>query len=341
MKIKIIENEKMKALRSDSYNFNFNKKTGEFIRWGETMEDDPVMGLPEIADIEISTACDGVGGKRCEFCYKSSTGKGKYMTFETFKQLFSKLPKSITQIAFGSSADGLTNPDVWKIMDHCRENGVIPNITIADISDDTADKLAERCGAVAVSVYEPRDFCYDSVKKLTDRGMDQVNIHCMISEETFDKTKEVIDDIKSDSRLEKLNAIVFLSLKKKGRGICMNSLTQEKFNEIVEYANVKGVRYGFDSCSAPKYLKAIENDENFDKLSIHVEPCESSLFSSYFSTDAKFYACSFCEGEGEWKDGIDVIGCDDFIKDVWFSDKVNKFRKKLLSGCRNCPMFDV
>ena len=71
-------------------------------------------------------------------------------------------------------------------MEYCRENGVIPNITVAQIDDTVAKKLSELCGAVAVSRYAYKDACYDSVNKLTYLGMKQVNIHQMISQETYE-----------------------------------------------------------------------------------------------------------------------------------------------------------
>jgi len=54
----IIENEKAKFLRSKDYNFNFDKVSGYFERWGKKVEDDPDYSLfgPEILDLEISTS---------------------------------------------------------------------------------------------------------------------------------------------------------------------------------------------------------------------------------------------------------------------------------------------
>ena len=67
-------------------------------------------------------------------CYKSNTGVGDYMNFETFKKLFDVLnkAKTMTQIAFGTGAS-LTedeNPDYWKIFQYAKDNGVTPNVTI-------------------------------------------------------------------------------------------------------------------------------------------------------------------------------------------------------------------
>ena len=171
---KLIESENGKKFLSPEYNFVFDKKTGFFARWGKTEKDDPDSGLPEILDIEVTTICNGIPdakGKKapCKFCYKSNTSKGENMTFETFKKIFDKLPKTVTQIAFGADAQSTSNPDLFEMMKYARTNGIIPNITVADVSDEVADKLVEVCGAVAVSAYFTNtDICYNSVEKLSN-----------------------------------------------------------------------------------------------------------------------------------------------------------------------------
>ncbi len=192
-----------------------------------------------------------------------------------------------------------------------------------------------------------KEICYDSVKKLTDRGLAQCNIHCMISEETFDVAWETLQDSLTDPRLENLKAIVFLSLKKKGRGESFTPLAQNKFKKIVDFAMEHGVGIGFDSCSAYKYLKSVENHPNFKTFEMHSEPCESTAFSSYINCDGKFFPCSFAE-DGEFEDGLDAVNCNDFMKDVWNHPKTETFRKGLLATadgnklkCRECPLFEV
>jgi len=99
---KILDSPTKKILISKDYNFYFDKKTGFFARWGETKEDDGDLekGLPEIADIEISTVCHGVGN-HCKICYKANTGTGDNMSLETFEKVLDSLPLSVTQIAIG------------------------------------------------------------------------------------------------------------------------------------------------------------------------------------------------------------------------------------------------
>ena len=262
-----------------------------------------------------------------------SKTNGEYMTLETFKVLFAKFPPILTQIAFGIG-DIDSNPDMWKIFKFCRENKVIPNVTVngAGITDEIADKLVELCGAVAVSYYD-KDMTFNTIKKLTDRGMDQVNIHFMIANETFDKARSLISDRQSDERLSKMNAIVFLSLKKKGRAKNRyNRLPQEKFSELVNEALSNNVAIGFDSCGAFKFLRSVGNDSKYEK---YIEPCESSLFSSYFNVKGDFYPCSFMEGEADWKDGIKLNEVDNFLNDLWNNERVVEFRNKVI-GCRNC-----
>jgi hypothetical protein len=181
--MKIIENNEVKILTSPTYNYIFRKTDGYFARWGSTTKDDQTWSPfgPEIADIEITTSCSGPkisSGKNriCSFCYKSNTPNGKYMSYEVFCKILDKFPHEkskngknifiVCQIAFGVDAECKTNPDVWKIFAHCRDNGIIPNLTVASIDDQTAQNIAKYCGACAVSRYSDKNICYDTVDML-------------------------------------------------------------------------------------------------------------------------------------------------------------------------------
>lgn len=327
-----------------NYKFYFDKKTGFFARWGETQDEDgdPNLGLPEIADIEISTICHGINNVPCAFCYKGNTGNGIYMNLDTFKKVFHNLPPTITQIAFGIG-DITANPDMWEIFNHCIDNGVVPNVTVngEGIVDYIADKLVEKCGAVAVSLYD-KDKTYNTVQKLTERGLKQTNIHFMLSNETIDRAYELMMDYKTDPRLSKLNAIVFLSLKKKGRAKSnFNQCSNEDFKKLIDFAFENNVPIGFDSCSYHKFAKSVEGSNNEKQLIQVAEPCESTLYSSYINTEGKFFPCSFCEETEGWENGIDAVNTDNFLKDVWYNEKTSKFRKNLISCNRKCPLYDI
>lgn len=336
-----------KTYKSDDFNMVFNMETGFTAMWGKTTEDDPqVAPFPIILDMEVNEKCDGPNGSPCSFCYKKNTSVGRTMSVDTFKQLLDKFGNYLpTQIAFGSSATLEENPEIFEMMGYARALGVVPNITIANISDEIADKLAIYCGAVAVSRYDNKNWCYDSVKKLTDRGMTQINIHQIVMKESLKNIKETLHDRLNDERLSKLHAIVLLSLKQKGRGINHSKVTQDEFKEIVDISMNTGVSIGFDSCSAHKFLNSL-SEENKKKYLPLVEPCESTCMSSYINVAGEFYPCSFTEGCedfgcGSWKTGINVLEVKDFINDVWNNERVVAFRNHLLSKNRHCPIYDI
>jgi hypothetical protein len=176
-----------------------------------------------------------------------------------------------------------------------------------------------------------------------------INIHYMISTETYDGAFEVLNDKMNDSRLSEMNAIVFLSLKPKGRAKDKyTSLSQEKFDALLNYALDNHIACGMDSCSAQKFLTTIRGTENYDKYSNFVEPCESTRMSSYFNTHGKFFPCSFIEGQitdtGDWTEGLDGVNTKDFMKDIWNNSKTNAFRNKCIE-CNNtgvsCPHYTI
>lgn len=244
----------------------------------------------------------------------------------------------LTQIAFGI-ADIDSNPDLWDIMRYSRECGVIPNITINGfrMTDEYYDNLVNLCGAVAVSLYS-YDVCYNAIKNLGERGLKQINIHAMLSEETYDRCMQVLKDAQTDDRLKKyLNAIVFLWLKPKGRGEKLHSVSREKYEALVKYALDNNIRIGFDSCSASNFAKCA-GTEQFTEC---IESCESTLFSIYINVDGIAYPCSFSEGVC---DGVSVI--ENKFEDVWMSKPFRKFRHDVLAnkdcnGHRMCPLYDL
>jgi hypothetical protein len=376
---KIVNNEKYEVFekngnrflhgKSTPFNMYFRKSDGFTAKWGESFDDDPAFNPygNEIADIEITKACRGIrtldkngvtSSTRtvCGFCYKKNVPNGTYMNFDTFKKVFDKLNegKTMTQIAFGVDAEASEelNPDIWKIFEYTKENGVTPNVTVADITPYTAEKIVSFCGACAVSAYQHnKNCCYDSIKLLLDEAKKQnkkfaVNIHIMISKETLSFVHEVVEDYLTDERLKGMNAIVFLSLKQKGRGEHFNKISETEFKELVDKCFEKNVRFGMDSCSANKFLLSIKDKENYEELSSYVENCEKMLYSLYINDEAKLFPCSFMEKEGDWKDGIDMTNINNFTEDVWYSDKVKKDRGISLkciecNGCNSCAYYDV
>jgi MoaA/NifB/PqqE/SkfB family radical SAM enzyme len=325
----------MKRVITPTYNYCFNEETGYFKRWGKTEEDDPQyspIGL-EILDLEVSSVCS----QKCAHCYKSNTAHGKNMRFKTFKTIVDKIP-TLTQIAFGIG-DIDANPDLFKMFAYCREKGIAPNVTINGfrLTNDHVENLARYCGAVAVSNYQ-KDVCYNAVQQLTNAGLKQVNIHQLMAQETRDQVGWLLYDHKTDERLKNLNAIVFLSLKKKGRGYSYKRLPDDDFKKIVDKCLGEGIPFGLDSCAACKFLRAIDGHPKYEQIKSYVEPCESGLFSGYINVDGCFFPCSFTEGMGS---SIDVIECEDFLQEVWYHPSTIEWRWRLLEKGRECPWYEI
>lgn len=339
--------EIIKYLKSEKYNYVFNTKTGFFSRWGATQNDDPAWSPygPEIMDIEIS---EGAGCPlSCPFCYKGNK-KGTNatnMSLQTFKEIFGTLPPSITQIAFGITSVG-SHPELFDIFEHCRKNGVVPNVTINGsdpVFDENIKKLVTLCGAMAISVVWPnQENGYNLIQRLLAAGAKQLNIHFMISKQTIAYAYKVCQAMREDPRLKGMNAVVFLGLKPKARGQSFDVLPTEKFIELVKHCLDNNIPFGFDSCSAPRFDRAVElselNPELKKQLMSCSERCESGLFSAYIDASGKYWHCSFGENRDDAY-GIDVTQVKNFYTEVWLSEPMVQWRKKLLGLNRECPLY--
>ena len=346
----------IREYKSPNYNWRFDTVTGEFARWGKDLADDPPMSPygPEILDLEISAGGDCLGN--CAFCYKSNGGDKPTdnLGLSEFEVILNKMPDTLTQIAFGIMNLG-TNPDFFNMMAVSRARGIIPNYTThgLDLTEEYAKITADLCGAVAVSLVDAEK-TFRAIELFTGAGMKQVNIHFMLSEQTWSRAAWLLEELRKRELNKKVNAVVFLHCKEKGRAKSTFSPLKDvaKYRTLINMAQSYEIGVGFDSCSAPMYLKTIEHSPQFKLLSMFAEPCESALFSSYINHRGEFYPCSFMEGEGDWKEGINVLTAPDFLKDVWFNPRINDWRKILLGSsvncncevkafCRSCPQYNV
>lgn len=321
----------MKYIKSPEYNYLF-KDNGEFYRWGSSFDDDPLFSPfgPEILDVEISKGkCSG----NCSWCYKSNNNNNQVtnMSFDLFKDILNKFKRNLTQVAFGIT-DVDANPYMWKMFEYCRENNIFPNYTCngKKVTKEIADKTKELCGAVAVSILDKND-SYNAIELFDNI---QTNIHCMVAEERMNFVLSVINDIKEDKRLEKVNAIVFLQYK----GDKLSPISLESHKKLIDICYDKNINYGFDSCSAPSQLKLYPEKREY------IEPCESGLFSGYINCEGYFYPCSFSESKMQ---GLNVEELD--LEEIWYSKEIENWRQKLSNNnchcsmkkyCRICPIYD-
>ena len=204
--------------------------------------------------------------------------------------------------------------------------------------------VSEECEEITLRELLERELSAEDQKEFA-LSHNAINIHFMISNETYGKAVDLLKDKQTDPRLAGLNAIVFLSLKQKGRAETgYNPLTQGQFNLLVNRALKEEIPFGFDSCGAQKFIKAIEGHEKEEMLLQMAEPCESTLFSSYWNADAEFFPCSFMEGTEGWEKGIPLDEIENFGKDLWNHERVTNFREKVMQ-CRECaqgcPVYEI
>ncbi|MFA5688554.1 MAG: hypothetical protein WC959_05360 [Kiritimatiellales bacterium] len=339
-----------RRVMSEDYNTIYDFKSGYFARWGKTLSDNNTPPYPEVLDMEVTTICRGVNGRLCPYCYKANTPNGRNMSFATFKKVFDKLPMTITQIAFSADADLTANPEVFDMMRYCRTNGhhyVVPSISVGQVTENTAwNLLNARAGCVGVSRYDDKEPAYDAVETLSDLDGKlghrwQINLHIVISEDTFEQAMETIEDTLTDPRLKGLNSIVFLSLKQKGRGCSSKIISPEHFRTLIETSQRILPQFGLDVCATPKLLR-VKDTPMWRMCS---QPCDSGIYGSYINVDGCAFPCSFMEGTSGWETGVDVISAEDYMRDVWRTPAFINHRKKIADmhaeGCRLCPVWDV
>jgi hypothetical protein len=343
------ETPRKKILRSPSVNYVFDKSDGTMCSWGRTPETDFAFSPfgPFLADIEVTTICDGLPGRGpCDFCYKSNRSEGRNMPPALFRKILDALPPVLTQVALGADAACAANPEIWSMMDYCREKGVVPNITVAALDEETAARLAQRTGACAVSHYGDFPLLLNAVRLLarhkagSEATLKQINVHQLLAEETLDSTYHLLEGFDAELR-GMVHAVVFLSLKQRGRGRRLTPLDQAGFTRIVRTALERNIPLGFDSCAAPKVVRAY-CDLGITPPLDQISSCESACESLYCNVDGRFFPCSFTEDGA----GIPVPEPGDFLRDVWFHPTQAAFRAKILAG-RNargighCPTYAV
>jgi MoaA/NifB/PqqE/SkfB family radical SAM enzyme len=352
---KIHDSDIRKIVKSDKYNYIFNKKSGLFIRWGEEADDDPEYSPlgPEILDVEISSGgCES--GKRagCKFCYKTNISREvHHMTLPEFIHVLDIMKPNLTQVAFGITSVE-ANPDFYAMCEYCREKGVVPNFTLSGMDPiwETPEKLQpfiDITGSMAVSAYasdtnpEQLKQCLEQAFSLSSNKRNTY-IHFMLSEETVTYIPEIVDFYATKPK-ENSPILVLLGIKPRGMGKNFHPVTQETFDNITNLIMDKNILLGMDSCTHPKFEAWVlkYKPEIADHILIHSEPCESGIFSFYVDSSSKAWPCSFCEGLSAQWDLTKVSDYNEFLSKVWHGKDLVVFRDTLKITNRSCPMFNL
>lgn len=363
MKCSIFEDSEKQIITSETWNQVYYFVDGRTFSCGRTVHDDPEGPCPAgpcLADIEISSAAEqdvnsalplniitegGCSGKSCkQFCYKQATyNKTVHMSLDMLKKILDKFTKSLTQVAYGvCSID--SHPQLFEILEETHKRRITPNLTLNShgVTDEIAEKLSKLCGAIAVSVNPGnKEEAYDCIKKLSqDYGMRQINIHTVVSEESASFAKLICDDMLYDTRLSKCNCVVLLGFKNKTGTNMFSPVAQTTYTDLINYYLDKRVPVGADSCSGAAFKQAIKNRKNAKILEQCITSCESLHESFYVNVFGYAYACSFCEGVDDWKEGVDLLKCNS-VMDIWGSAKVSEWRNRMKCRQFECPYYKI
>ncbi len=332
------EKYKTRSISYEGYNSLYDKSSGEIYRWNE--DGSPTIGVcpigPEVVDIEVSRECR----YNCKYCYKQNSSSGKNMTFERFKKVCDKLPDSVYIVNFGIGDIG-SNKKLWKMMEYVKNKGIDITISINGNNMKESDyvNLVKYCSCVSVSLHKFSD-CYETIGKLTEYGVNRVEINCLLSKETHYKCLCVLNDIPKDKRLSKVSKVMYQWLIQEGYGSYYEQIDDPKsIKMIVEKALENKIEFGFNGCSAGNYVAGIKDMRNRDDLLNEVSPCGASLYEYHIDIDGIGYPCPFIADDFAYV-GIDLVKVNNF-REVWYDKETMGFRNKLLKNCRLCPLFNI
>lgn len=285
----------MKVRRhSKEYNFYGDTETGLTIRFGKTVNDNPITApWPELADISISNHCT----KGCEFCYRDSTDNNSFMSTAEYEYVLDSLTSSkwgsVFQVALGGG-EPLEHPDFIEILDISKRKGIVANFTTngIHINEIVAKNLVGRVGAVAISTRNIDEVEINKLRLLIDNGI-KTNLHFVLDKKSIHNAIELLEG-KYNDVLNGLNGVIFLTYKPKGRANTEDCLTIdktfEKFTNMIDN-NSCGIRIGFDACFVPVLMKY--TDTNVD----YIDSCECGFFSIYIDENSNVKPCSFANND--------------------------------------------
>jgi hypothetical protein len=140
----------------------FDKESGNKLRFrltpnsGDFTPPDKASA-PELVDIKITNYCPF----GCEFCYQSSTARGKHVEYADMYRIARSLGAlKVFEVALGGGEPTM-HPKFESFLDLFRDNGIVPNFTTKNIHwlRDPRKWVpwVEKCGAFAFSVTDANE----------------------------------------------------------------------------------------------------------------------------------------------------------------------------------------
>jgi len=313
-------------------------ETGQEILSGINKNSDPfVLDMASLLDVGVMGFCNN----SCSTCYQGTNHYDSHMSLENFKLIVDQTKDYINQIAIGGFGSPDQHPQFKEILEYCRQNNIVPNYTTSGngLTDEQIKISKKYCGAVAVSDYD-QPFTYSAINRFLNAGI-KTNIHFIFSSERFERAIDILDgkDVWNNQfDVSKLNAVIFLLFKPKGKGKGRYDLvpTDNQIKSFIQKIRNPKVKFklGMDSCLVNQ-LARIDKLTKTEKL--FLDTCEASRASMYITPDMLAVPCSFADYE---KNGVKITP-ENTIKNIWDnSDSFNNCRYSLLECPIECPYAD-
>lgn len=314
---------------SSDYNFIGDTETGVTMRWGSTLEQDPVRApWPELADISVSNHCS----QGCDFCYRDSRPDNSFLSLADYERVLDSLTSprwgSVFQVALGGG-EPLEHPDFLEMIRRTADRGIVVNFTTNGraVTKALADELAGKVGAVALSISRIEQVRPERIKLLADAGI-KTNIHFVLDNNSIGQAAELLEG-RFNHLLADVNATIFLTFKPKGRGTqsrCIQpGVALDRFVSRID-SSICSAHIGFDACFVPILMRRTEVDVDY------VDSCECAFFSVYIDERMNVKPCSFAVGD------TDSFNLGKYSMEEIWTNHFSAYREKLLGDpCQeNC-----
>lgn len=308
---------------SSDYNFVGDTETGVTMRWGATVDQNPVLApWPELADISISNHCS----KNCDFCYRDSKPNNSFLSVVDYENILESLTSprwgSVFQVALGGG-EPLEHPQFLEIIQRTWEREIVANFTTngAAVTPSLAAKLAGKVGAVALSISKIEELQTERIKMLTDAGI-KTNLHFILDSNSIVQAAEILEGRYNDL-FDDVNAVIFLTFKPKGRGTesrCLRSgVSFDRFVSKID-SSACSTHIGFDACFVPVLMHGTKVNADY------IDSCECAFFSVYIDEKKNVKPCSFAVG---YADSFNLNRYS--MEEIW-TRQFRKYRQNLLDS---------
>eukprot|EP01105_Mastigella_eilhardi_P002746 TRINITY_DN1352_c0_g1_i3.p1 TRINITY_DN1352_c0_g1~~TRINITY_DN1352_c0_g1_i3.p1 ORF type:complete len:293 (+),score=52.00 TRINITY_DN1352_c0_g1_i3:564-1442(+) len=210
------------------------------------------------------------------------------MPLEEFRQLFVKLPNSLSHVSF-TVGDIAHNPSVLQILSYCVSNDYNPvnvSVTIvdADVTADVARQLTELCHSISV-VRHPtnREQCYDAVAALSRFPQrPQTFLSVVFAHETVPFIIACLSDMRRDARLRgNVTALLLQLWRPKGKAALMelHLPTEDDLVQVLQQSRRCSAKIAYDADTGRNVFNFLTLSGATPFLLCQFEGCCSMRFS--------------------------------------------------------------